>query len=198
LDVLAEDACILQVALGFPDILTNGLEASSIRWLLEISTDPEAFLTTVSLFPQVEWPLDLDVSDMLFQLCDIFTSCIDVQGQVIPLLEEKASACTLALSHLYCGSWVLQAYPGCSEFLGCGRRDHDIFLYMGTQGMCTADNAVLATTMNLCLMEDEEDVFLQLPVGLQVCPDSIPEWLSYILPYHFVTGRMNEEGENSS
>ncbi|KAG1844261.1 hypothetical protein C8R48DRAFT_837693 [Suillus tomentosus] len=30
----------------------------------------------------------------------------------------------------------------------------------------------------------------------EVCPDSVPEWLSHVLPYHLVTGRVNEDIEN--
>ncbi|KAG1723936.1 hypothetical protein EDB19DRAFT_338399 [Suillus lakei] len=194
-DVLAEKACTL--TLDLPDIPTNDLEAPSIKWLLETSTDPEVFLAAANLVPQVEWPLDLDVSDILPQLCDIFASCVDIQRQIVPSLEEKASACTMALSHLYYGR-VLQAYPGRGEFLGAGewfgrrRTDYHMFLQMSASGTRTADDVVLATTSNLCV---SEDVYMQFPFWLGACPDSVPERLSHILPYHFVTGQVNEGGE---
>ncbi|KAG2132062.1 hypothetical protein DEU56DRAFT_902375 [Suillus clintonianus] len=194
-DVVAENTSVLEVDLDLPHVPTSDLDAPSIKWLLETSTDPEVFLAAASIVPQVEWPLDLDVSDMLPQLYDIFMSCVDTQRKIIPSLKEKASACTLALSHLYCGR-VLQAHPGRGEFLRPeGGRDFIWFHFMMQPGTCTADNTVLGTTGNICLMEDSETVFVPFPVGLQACPDSVPEWLSHVLPYHFITGRANEGGE---
>ncbi|KAG1802367.1 hypothetical protein EV424DRAFT_1584787 [Suillus variegatus] len=71
LDVLAENDDTL--TLDFPDVPSGRLEAPSVMWLLKTSTDPEAFLTAARLIPQVEWPLDFDVSDMLHQLFDTST-----------------------------------------------------------------------------------------------------------------------------
>jgi hypothetical protein len=187
LDILAEKECTL--TLDLPDIPTSDLEAPSIKWLLETSTDPEVFLAAARVVPQVEWPLDLDISDILPQLYDIFTSCLDSQQQIIPSLEEKVSACTMALSHLYCGR-VLQAYPDCGEFLGRGRSDYDTFLQvLSLRGTRIADHTMVDTTTNLCLSEHHRFWFLGS------CPPSILEWLSHSLPYHFLTRRVNEDGE---
>ncbi|KAG2151287.1 uncharacterized protein EDB93DRAFT_1140499 [Suillus bovinus] len=139
------------LTLGLPDIPASDLEAPSIKWLLETSTDPEVFLAAARLVPQVEWPLDLDISDMLPQLYDIFTSCVDIQNHIVPSLEEKALACTMALSHLYYGR-VLQAYPGRGEFLGRERRDYGTFLdmWMILKWSRPADLTMLDTTIDLC------------------------------------------------
>jgi hypothetical protein len=189
-DVSSED----EYTLTLLDIPTSNLEAPSIKWLLETSTDPEVFLAATNLVPQVEWPLDLDVSDMLHQLCDIFTSCIGFHGQIIPSLEEKASACAMGLSHLYCGR-VLQAHPGRGEFLGRGRRDYSIFSKMTEEDIGTTNEMVLAPAMQLCFPEDDDKGFSWYTFWLNECPDSVLEWLSHSLPYHFVTGRVNQDIE---
>ncbi|KAG2092501.1 uncharacterized protein F5147DRAFT_433605 [Suillus discolor] len=175
--------------LALPDIPTSNLEAPSVKWLLETSTDPEVFLAAASLVPQVEWPLDFDVSDMLHQLYDTYTSCVGFHGQVIPSLKGKASACSVAMSHLYCGR-VLQAYPTRGEFLGCSKRDYDTFLQMTQRDIDKADKMVLTAAMNLCLPQDGDDSFGW--IFLYGCPDSVVEWLSHSLPYYFVTRRTNE------
>ncbi|KAG1720250.1 hypothetical protein EDB19DRAFT_1778119 [Suillus lakei] len=100
----------------------------------------------------------------------------------------------MALSHLYCGR-VLQAYPDRGEFLGRGRRDYDVFLKMSLRGVDTSIRMVLATTMQLCLPEDDNRGFLGYKFLLEECPDSVLEWLSHSLPYHFVTGRVDAEVE---
>ncbi|KAG2137417.1 uncharacterized protein EDB93DRAFT_1167433 [Suillus bovinus] len=169
------------LTLGLPDISTSDLEAPSIKWLLETSTDPEVFLATAKFVPQVEWPLDIDTSDMLPQLYDIFTSCVDIQEHIVPSLEEKAWACAMALSHLYYGR-VLQVYPGRGEFLGRERRDYGTFLDMWLilDRIRPADLTMLDTTIDLC-SEDPHPFF---------------SWLSHSLPYHFVAGRVNKDTEN--
>ncbi|KAG2151282.1 uncharacterized protein EDB93DRAFT_1140474, partial [Suillus bovinus] len=161
---LDQDLAVLKendgtLILGLPDISASDLEAPSIKWLLETSTDPEVFLAAARLAPQVEWPLDLDISDMLRQLYDIFTSCVDIQEHIVPSLEEKASACAMALSHLYYGR-VLQAYPGRGEFLGRERRDYGTFLdmYIILERIRPADLTMLDTTIGLC-SEDPQPFF---------------------------------------
>jgi hypothetical protein len=191
LENLAEKECTL--TLDLPDIPTSDLEAPSIKWLLETSTDPEVFLAAARVVPQVEWPLDLDISDILPQLYDIYTSCLDSQQQIIPSLEEKASACTIALSHLYHGR-VLQAYPDRGEFLGRGRTDYDEFLDILSLSLrmrtLAAVNHVVSTTMDICHPEDRYPFW-----HLHDCPNSVLEWLSHSLPYHFLTKQVNEDGE---
>ncbi|KAG1815201.1 uncharacterized protein BJ212DRAFT_1588140 [Suillus subaureus] len=177
------------LSLHLPDILTSNLEAPSIKWLLETSTDPEVFIAAASLVPLVEWPLDLDVSDMLHQLSDIFTSCVGFDGQIVPSLDGKASACIMAMSHLYCGR-VLHAYPDRGELHGRGRTDFGMFNEMTWWNIGDANDTVLTTTMNLFLPEDENGGFMWY--SLDDCPDHVTEWLSHCLPYHFVTGRVNQ------
>ncbi|KAG2340999.1 hypothetical protein BDR05DRAFT_486992 [Suillus weaverae] len=181
-------------ALTLPDISTCNLEAPSIKWLLETSTDPEVFLAAANLVPQVEWPLDLDVSDMLPQLYDILTSCVGFDEQIIPSLEEKASACIMALCHLYCGC-VLQAYLSRGEFICRGRRDYDVFDNFRLMDIGIANEVVLETAMQLCPPEDDDRGFRLYGFQLDDCPDSVLEWLSHFLPYHFITGRVDEDVE---
>ncbi|KAG2135301.1 hypothetical protein DEU56DRAFT_396618 [Suillus clintonianus] len=188
LDTLAENECTL--ALYLPDIPTAGLEAPSIKWLLETSTDPEVFLTAASLVPHVDWPLDLDVSDMLPQLLYNFASCVDIQRQIVPSLKDKASVCIMALSHLYCGR-VLQAHPNHGEILGQRERDYNVFREMRWMNLGTADKTVLSTTMNLCPPIDD-DPACSIYLRRFEDPISVLEWLSHSLPYHFVIGRGNE------
>ncbi|KAG1779505.1 hypothetical protein EV702DRAFT_1088625 [Suillus placidus] len=177
-----------------PDIPTSNLEAPSIKWLLETSTDPQVFLAAASLVPQVEWPLDLDVSVMLPQLYDILTSCVGIDKQIIPSLKEKASACIMALCHLYCGH-VLQAYPVRGDFIGRGKGDYDVFDKFRLMHIGTADKTVLATAMQLCLPEHDDCEFECYAYQLDDCPASVLEWLSHSLPYHFITGRVDEHVE---
>lgn len=177
------------------DTPVSKLEAPSIKWLLEASTDPEVFLAAANFAPQVEWPLDFDVLDMLPQLYDNFTSCIDVQEQIVPSLKEKASACTMALSHLYSGC-VLRAYPDCGkEILGqkdtkfLGQEETDCELFEKMTNMCGDNRMVIATTMTPC--ESMLGVLMSSKMDFPVL-----ERLSHVLPYHFVTERVNELGED--
>ncbi|KAG0696339.1 hypothetical protein DFH29DRAFT_209647 [Suillus ampliporus] len=129
---------------------------------------------------------------MLHQLYDIYTSCLDFQKEIVPSLKEKASACTMALSHLYCGR-VLQEYPIHGEFLIQESRDFEVLEQMWLK--CAAkDRQVLATAAKLSSAGN--DPLWWFDSCLQARPDSVPEWLSHFLPYHFVTGRVDEKVEN--
>jgi hypothetical protein len=189
MDVLVENNGTL--TLDLPNTPTRDLEAPSVKWLLETSTDPEVFLAAASFIPQVEWPLDLDISDLLPQLYNIFTSCVDIQEHIIPSLEEKALACTMALSHLYYGR-VLQAQLGHGNFI-CSKVP-DCSLFSNMWSMCPANDTILITTMNLCPPEFANHGWF--PSVSEACPDSILEWMSHVLTYHFVTGRVDQRGED--
>ncbi|KAG1779472.1 hypothetical protein EV702DRAFT_1088506 [Suillus placidus] len=197
LDLSSDFSSENEYALTLTDMPTRNLEAPSIKWLLETSTDPEVFLAAANLVPQVEWSLDLDVSDMLPQLYDILTSCVGFDKQIIPSLEEKASVCIMALCHLYCGR-VLQAYPGRGQFIGRGRSDYDLFDIFRLMHIDIANETVLGTAIQLCLPEyrgGSDPGFQCYDFDLDDCPDSVLEWLSHSLPYHFVTGRVDERVE---
>ncbi|KAG1785844.1 uncharacterized protein HD556DRAFT_1419121 [Suillus plorans] len=124
---------------------------------------------------------------MLHQLFDIFMSCVDIQQRIVPSLEEKASACTTALTHLYYGR-VLQAYPDRGEFIIRGTGDFDVFYEIYVR---IADRTVPSTTLDLCSDGSSWSAFFP-----EACPDSVYERLSHLLPYHFVTGQVNKYIEN--
>ncbi|KAG1841848.1 hypothetical protein C8R48DRAFT_52626 [Suillus tomentosus] len=184
LNVLTENDGTL--TLNLPDIPTGDLEAPSVMWLLEASTDPEVFLAAARLVPQVEWPLDLDVSDMLHQLFDSYNSRIDIQEHIVPSLEEKASACVNALTHLYYGC-VLQD-SGHDDFIARGISDSDVLVRITSVGLRTHNYTVLSMAMNIC----DPDSLLSRLSQRNTYPDSVSEQLSHLLPYHFVTGQVNE------
>jgi hypothetical protein len=179
------------IKLNLPDTPTSSLEAPSIKWLLETSTDPEVFLATASLVPHVDWPLDLDVSDTLHQLYDVYMSCLDIQWRIIPSLEEKASACTTALCHLYCGR-ILQGHPAYG--LNGRGTSADYYEFKSMLERTKSNVNVLLATFRL-LNDSSGSSWWPSPPDLGACPDFVLEWLSHTLPFHFVMGRVDEHVE---
>jgi hypothetical protein len=170
------------LSLDLLDIPTSNLEAPSIKWLLETSTDPEVFITAARLVPLVEWPLDLDVSDMLPHLYDIFRSCVGFDGKIVPSLKEKALACTMALIHLYHG-YVLHAYPDHIDFFGSNTQDADMFYAVRLTNI--ANYMMVTMTISLCPSR-----MLSYTLSDAYSIPAVPalEQLLHLLPYHFVTG----------
>jgi hypothetical protein len=177
------------------------------------------FLAAASLVPLVEWPLDLDVSDTLHQLYDVYMSCLDVQRRIVPSLEEKASACTMALCHLY-GGRILQGLPGygfiaqrnqdlvtfisqknpflvhiygpdLAQFLGQEIADRYAFEQMLERTKAN-DNVLVATTK---LFDAKYKSWRLSPPNFRACPDSDLNWLSHTLPFHFVVGKVDKDVE---
>jgi hypothetical protein len=178
--------------LELPDTPISSLEAPSIKWLLETSTDPEVFLASASLVPHVDWPPDFDVSDTLHQLYAVYMSCLDVQERIVPSLEEKASACATALCHLYYGH-ILQGHPAYG-FLGQGNIDYFVFKRM--LGRTKVNENVLVATIKLFVAKYRPLPSLALPsLTFGACPLPVLEWMSHTLPFHFVIGQVDEDVE---
>jgi hypothetical protein len=188
LDVVAVNQYLTKLKL--PDTPTSSLEAPSIKWLLETSTDPEVFYAAASLVPHVDWPLDLDVSDTLRQLYVVYTTCLDVQERIIPSLEEKASTCTMALCHLLCGH-IIMGHPTYGLF-GQGRTLYDVFGQMLERTKAN-DNMLVATTK--LFVTKYGSPFRWSSPKFGACPDPVLEWLSHTLPFHFVIGRVGKDVE---
>jgi hypothetical protein len=188
------------VKLELPDTPISSLEAPSIKWLLETSTDPEVFLAAARLVPHVEWPLDFDVSDMLHQLYDVYMSCLDVHERILPSLEEKASACATAVCHLYCGRILQlpvhgfsgQGSPYLVRSFGQDRADHYEFEQM-LERTKAIDNVLVATTK--LFHAKYKQSWWASPPNFGACPDSVLEWLSHTLPFHFVVGQVDKDVE---
>ncbi|KAG2034607.1 hypothetical protein BDR03DRAFT_589514 [Suillus americanus] len=126
---------------------------------------------------------------MLRQLYDVYASCLDVQRQIVPSLEEKASACTMALCHLYCNR-LLQGRPAYG-FLDEGSTDYNVFCQM--LGKTNVNDNVLAATTRLLDVEYRSHPDWQSSPKFGACPDYVLEWLSHVLPFHFVTGSEDED-----
>ncbi|KAG2753854.1 hypothetical protein P692DRAFT_20722047 [Suillus brevipes Sb2] len=180
------------VKLELPDTPISSLEAPSIKWLLETSTDPEVFLAAASLVPHVDWPVDFDVTDTLHQLYDVYLSCLDVQRRMVPSLEEKASACTTALCHLY-GGRILQGLPAYGSFSQVKRIDYDVFEWILWR--TEVNDTVLVATTRLLYATKYKSPWCDLPPIFGACPDSVLEWLSHTLPFHFVIGQVDKDVE---
>jgi hypothetical protein len=172
------------IKLNLPDTPTSSLEAPSIKWLLETSTDPEVFLAAASLVPLVEWPLDLDVSDILHQLFDVYLSCLDAKGQVILSLEEKASTCTMALCHLYCGR-ILQGLPAYGfvsqetlDFAVFGKEGVDRNTLERMLARTKVDGNVLVATIKLIVAKYGLPSWWS-PPKFGACRLPVLEWLSH-------------------
>jgi hypothetical protein len=176
--------------LNLLDTPISCLEAPSIKWLLETSTDPEVFLAAANLVPLVEWPVDLDVSDVLHQLYGVYRSCLDVQRRIVPSLEEKASACTTALCHLYCGR-ILQGFPDRFFYI---EGSTDYFVFKRMLGRIKVNDNVLLATTKLFYAKHKQSWWAS-PPNFGACPDSALEWLSHALPFHFVIGQVDEDVE---
>ncbi|KAG2368449.1 hypothetical protein BDR07DRAFT_71445 [Suillus spraguei] len=177
--------------LKLPDTPTSDLEAPSIMWLIETSTDPEVFYAAASLVPDVDWPLDLDVSDTLHQLYDVYTTCLDIQKQIIPSLEEKASACTKALCHLYCH----RIFQGRPAYRLSDKGSIDYYVFKQMLGRTKVDDNVLVATTMLFVAKYKQPYWWLSSPKFGAHPDSVPllKWLSRTLPFHYVTGKVNED-----
>ena len=71
-----------------------------IQWILETSTDNDMTTTAVMMVPEVEWPNQYDVTDVLDRLRSQLYACFDPSRQLLPLAETRAAGCLKAIYHL--------------------------------------------------------------------------------------------------
>ncbi|KAG1865048.1 hypothetical protein DFJ58DRAFT_772162 [Suillus subalutaceus] len=97
----------------------------------------------------------------------------------------------MALCHLYCNR-ILQGHPPYG-FIGQGSTDYFVFRRMLERAK-VKDNVVIATTKLFVAKYKPPFVSWSSP-KFGACPDPVLEWLSHALPFHFVTGRVDEDVE---
>jgi hypothetical protein len=97
----------------------------------------------------------------------------------------------MALCHLYCNR-ILQGHPAYG-FIDEGSTDRFVLRRM-LERTKVKDNVVIATTK--LFVAKYKPPFVQWPSPkFGACPDPVLEWLSHTLPFHFVTGGVDEDVE---
>ncbi|KAG1838302.1 hypothetical protein DFJ58DRAFT_917228 [Suillus subalutaceus] len=93
----------------------------------------------------------------------------------------------MALCHLYCHR-ILQGRPAYGFIGGEGSSDYNVFCCM-LERTTFNDNVVIATTQ-LFLVKYKPLIWWPSP-KFEACPDSVLEWLSHVLPFHFATEQVD-------
>jgi hypothetical protein len=84
------------------DVISESVETRTVRWLLETSTDIDTIAAAAGLVPEVDWPEDYNVTDMVDRMESQLNACFDsTTGQLRPLAQAGAVACLKALYHFY-------------------------------------------------------------------------------------------------
>jgi hypothetical protein len=166
--------------LDIPATSSGLLDAPAVKWLLDTSTDPEVFLAAASLVPEIEWPLHLDISDILYQLRNTFVTCFDIQDQLISRSQERAVICATALNHIYCENLPRS---GPQELFEVGQeRERFNRLWKGIEPL--DGNLSVVSALGLGRWAFGNGCVAQLLAKLHRGDSDIPlVWLSHILPY---------------
>ena len=100
-----------QIALAYMQGTEVSMDASagseaivnhSIQWILETSTDADIITAAVGMVPEVEWPEQSDISDLMERLNNHLYACFDSTRQLPSLSTTQARvvACLKAICHL--------------------------------------------------------------------------------------------------
>ncbi|KAH7921776.1 hypothetical protein BV22DRAFT_1038268 [Leucogyrophana mollusca] len=165
--------------LGIPFRPADKLPAPAIAWLIETSTDPEVIATAARMVPDVEWPVELDISPAYRQLCDAFKGCfVSVAGtsgewQLAPLGRGRALACGKALVHLYCNRLYLEFKP---YWRGGFWNPRLAPLFACLRCDCYDRSAAFICDIGFLLFCGPDARFPQVP-------DTCYTWVSHLLPH---------------
>lgn len=167
--------------LDIPDTSFGLLDAPAVKWLLDTSTDPEVFLAAASLVPEIEWPLHLDISNILYQLRNTFMTCFDIQDQLISRSKERAIICATALNHIYCETLPRSDYP--RELFDI-EQEKERFHRLWKSIEPLDGTLSMVSVLGLGRWGFGDHGVEQLLAKLNRCESNIPlVWLSHILPY---------------
>lgn len=70
---------------------------SAIRWILDISTNPEFVEAVAGMVPLVQWPRDFDVSAIYARFRDNFEACLDTEEVFVKCGKAMAHLCSQSL-----------------------------------------------------------------------------------------------------
>ena len=79
----------------------KSLEARSIRWILETSTDMDTIIAAVRMVPEIDWLAEDNLTDLMDQLESHLYGCLDVTQELLSLTRPRALLCLKAIMHLH-------------------------------------------------------------------------------------------------
>ncbi|KAH7911665.1 hypothetical protein BJ138DRAFT_893311 [Hygrophoropsis aurantiaca] len=159
-------------------------EAPAVRWLLEISTDQEVLLTGAKMVPDIEWPVEVDVSEIYVQLGNAFKGCfVSAPGgtglRLAPLAQNRALVFGKALLHLFCNRLYLS---DSASDVSMAHRDYNRTLLEGFECLARFSEGTSAalfksmanTLLGGCLFRE---------AGLLPISQSDRSWTLHLLPH---------------
>ena len=161
-------------------ITVEPMEASSVQWILETTTDTEMIFAAVRMIPEVEWPEQLDITGMLDRVKSRLFLCFDSTRQLLPLTQGHVIACLKAIYHL------------------CLERGQDISLEIMDDSIWSDDNRCLyqihkfpGLQMVCCVQGD--------PVKLDITSFTPSDrmWMAHMFTYRLHKGDYDPEFEST-
>ena len=79
----------------------NFASSNHVQWTLETTMDLDIIATAASMIPEIEWPDEDDITNMLERLKGHFYACFHPSGQILVLAQGQAVVCLKAMYHVY-------------------------------------------------------------------------------------------------
>lgn len=70
---------------------------SAVRWILNISTNPEFFEAAAGMVPHLQWPRDFDTSVIYTRFRDNFEACLHMEEAFVKYVKAMAHFCSQSL-----------------------------------------------------------------------------------------------------
>jgi Family of unknown function (DUF6535) len=80
----------------------DAIPSRAVQWVIETSTDTDIIAAAAGMVSEIEWPVELNVTEMLMdRLRSSFFACFDHKRQILPLSQAGAVECLKAMCRLY-------------------------------------------------------------------------------------------------
>ena len=75
--------------------------SNAVQWTLETTTDLDIIATAASMIPEIEWPDEDNVTNVLERLNGHFYACFHPTGHILVLVQGRAVVCLKAMYHIH-------------------------------------------------------------------------------------------------
>ena len=139
------------------DLEVYAVQSSAVHWILETSTDIDNIAAAAGMVPEIGWPAEDAVTNVLDRLKSHFYACFDPTRQILPLAQARAVACMRAMSHFFVEPDRLNLFSIYPDGCIYSRDDHHMYRMLPDQAYlvvrCAVDDNLELDTESLTLSD---------------------------------------------
>jgi Family of unknown function (DUF6535) len=163
------------------------VQSSAVQWILETYTDIDIIAAAAGMVPEIEWPTEDDVTDVVDRLKGHLYACFDPTRRILPLAQTGAVACLKAMRHLSIERNLEPRFSTLSHGEIYSEDDHNLYYMLQDQAYLIVSGSAAGSWI-----EDGLDIALSLLDTISL-PLSDRMWMAHMFTYRLNNGEESPE-----